>query len=429
MSVVIPAIEGIMGNTKYFQCMMKADELVRAVRPAREIDGWASMSIGEKMQRRLNLNRIKNQIVPYLVRHADRFFGSLIVLVYKGKVHFEKLSDFTQQVPRAYQSQGQKMGFLTIDGGTLIALDGQHRLVALRDVCIDQSAEGPFADKVPYDDISVIFIDHESNIKTRNIFNTVNKYAKPTSAGDNIITSEEDGCAILARRLIEPEDGVLKEVVVNWENNTLTEGSTKFTTIRILYETIRLLLKGSKKEEYEFDPQLRPSDDTLEDAYKYVSNVWKLILQEVKPYKFISEDRSDFNDKIKEARKPESPHSLLFKPAAQQAFVQGILAACTPQSEDEEPELSIQEALKKSNKIQWSMEDDIWKSVIIKVSGAIDGGAEGKNRMALLMSWLLLGNKMSDDKKLKVRKAFNEAHGIDIESSPDLELSLPNAVR
>jgi len=40
-----------------------------------------------------------------------------------------------------------------------------------------------------------------------------------------------------------------------------------------------------------------------------------------------------------------------------------------------------------------------------------------------------LGNKMSDDKKLKVRKAFNEAHGIDIESSPDLELSLPNAVR
>ena len=75
MSVVIPAIEGIMGNTNYFQCMMKADELVRAVRPAREIDGWASMSIGEKMQRRLNLNRIKNQIVPYLVRHADRFFG------------------------------------------------------------------------------------------------------------------------------------------------------------------------------------------------------------------------------------------------------------------------------------------------------------------------------------------------------------------
>ena len=63
MSVVIPGIEGKLGSTKYYQCIMKADELVRAVRPAKEIDGWASMSIGEKMQRRLNTNRIKNQIV------------------------------------------------------------------------------------------------------------------------------------------------------------------------------------------------------------------------------------------------------------------------------------------------------------------------------------------------------------------------------
>ena len=75
------------------------------------------------------------------------------------------------------------------------------------------------------------------------------------------------------------------------------------------------------------------------------------------------------------------------------------------------------------------MQEEIWKHVIIKPSGAIDGGAEGKNRMALLLSWLLLGNKMSDDKKLKVRKAFNEAHGVDIESSPDQELPLPNAIR
>ena len=52
-----------------------------------------------------------------------------------------------------------------------------------------------------------------------------------------------------------------------------------------------------------------------------------------------------------------------------------------------------------------------------QAEGAIDGGAEGKNRMALLVSWMLLGKKMSDEKKFKVRKAFNEAHGIDIESN------------
>ena len=39
------------------------------------------------------------------------------------------------------------------------------------------------------------------------------------------------------------------------------------------------------------------------------------------------------------------------------------------------------------------MTDPLWKNVIIKASGAIDGGAEGKRRMALLMSWILLGSK------------------------------------
>ena len=427
MSVVIPAIEGKMGNTNYFQCMMKVDELVRSVRAAKEIDEWANMSIGDKMQREPNLTRIKKQIAPYFKSHKDRFFGSIIVLVYKGKVSFEKLSEFNAKVPNAYQSQGDKMGFLTIDGGTLIALDGQHRLLALKDVC-ENPTEGDYSVEVPNDEVSVIFLNHESAQKTRSIFNTVNKYAKPTSAGDNIITSEEDGYAIISRRLIEVGDGLLAESVVNWKNNTLTDKSTHFTTIKIVYENVKLMLKGSKQEEYDFDPTKRPDADVLDDAYDYVKKIWELMMNEVKPYNFVLEGRSDFGKKVQEARSPDSNHSLLFKPAAQEAFVKGILAACQPQSDDEEPELTVQEAFKKSNKIKWSMSDDIWQNVIIKQSGAIDGGAEGKNRMALLVSWMLLGKKMSDEKKMKVRKAFNDAHGIDIESNPDKEKPLPEAV-
>ena len=68
------------------------------------------------------------------------------------------------------------MGFLTIDGGTLIALDGQHRLLALKDVC-ENPTEGDYSVQVPNDEVSVIFLNHESAQKTRSIFNTVNKYA------------------------------------------------------------------------------------------------------------------------------------------------------------------------------------------------------------------------------------------------------------
>ena len=47
------------------------------------------MSIGDKMQREPNIKRIKNQIAPYFKEHKDRFFGSIIVLVYKGKSHLK----------------------------------------------------------------------------------------------------------------------------------------------------------------------------------------------------------------------------------------------------------------------------------------------------------------------------------------------------
>ena len=99
---------------------------------------------------------------------------------------------------------------------------------------------------VPHGWKFLIFIKHEENIKTRGIFNTVNKYVKPTSAGDNIINALHDGFAILTRKLIDKNGGILRESVVNWRNNTLTDKSDKFTTIKILYDTVTLMLKGLK---------------------------------------------------------------------------------------------------------------------------------------------------------------------------------------
>ena len=40
------------------------------------------------------------------------------------------------------------------------------------------------------DEVCVIFIGYESDMKTRRIFNTINRYAKKTSRGDDIITSD-----------------------------------------------------------------------------------------------------------------------------------------------------------------------------------------------------------------------------------------------
>ena len=100
----------------------------------------------------------------------------------------------------------EKMGFLTVGGGSLIALDGQHRLKALKEV-VNSGNEypGPYLNDVVNDELCVLFIEHEDFIKTRRIFNKVNRHVKPTSAADNIITSEDDGYSIITRWLVEDE--------------------------------------------------------------------------------------------------------------------------------------------------------------------------------------------------------------------------------
>ena len=121
-----------MGSTNFFEAKMPARELVHGVRPARD-DEWASMSIDERIQREPDRKRILTEIAPDIARVPDRFFGSVLVLVYRGEVHFESIKDLGSKIPAAYRSVAADIGFLTIDG-VLVVLDGQHRLLALQHV-------------------------------------------------------------------------------------------------------------------------------------------------------------------------------------------------------------------------------------------------------------------------------------------------------
>src|SRR3954454_20395234 len=250
MSYTFPALRGRMGSTEYFQATVKARELPALAMMAAELPQWTTWSVFERFQRELAQKRVEKEIVPYLVRTKDRFFNAFIVLVFEpDNFEFEPLIDKAPKLPAAYRQSAEQMGFLTIDGGSLVVLDGQHRLAALRGVTTaGPELKGEFVDAVADDALSVLFIPHESFEKTRRIFNKVNRYAKPTSPTDNIITSEDDGSAIVTRWLVEPETplGLQKPVpplsqldglepVVEWRHQTLRPADRKFTTLSALY--------------------------------------------------------------------------------------------------------------------------------------------------------------------------------------------------
>src|SRR5687768_18329637 len=126
MSYTFPALRGRMGSTEYYQATVKARELAAVAMTAAELPEWTSWSVFERFQRELAQKRVEKEIVPYLVRTKDRFFNALIVLVYEPEsFEFEALSDKVA-LPRAYRQAAEQMGFLTIEGGSLVVLDGQH---------------------------------------------------------------------------------------------------------------------------------------------------------------------------------------------------------------------------------------------------------------------------------------------------------------
>ncbi|MEH2457804.1 DNA sulfur modification protein DndB [Nostoc sp.] len=395
MALVIAGIKGRMGDTNFYQATIKARDLVQGVRAANELDEWTTMSIEDRLQREPDLKRIQEQIAPYIAEAKDRFFGSMIVLVYKGQIYFESIKKWVgEEAPHVYQSVADNIGVITIEGGALIMLDGQHRLLALEKV-VKGEVIGEYREQVPNDDVCVIFLAHESNEKTRRIFNKVNRYAKPTSRGDNIITSEDDRSAIIARKLLS--DGAplgvrvkgSSDVIVEWKNNTIAVRSTKLTTISVVYETVKLILSDNGVPN---DTTSRPSEEELEQYYEYVEKFWNKVLEGLQAYQKALSDSS----KIPEMRKDDHPYSLLFKAAAQIALFKGLIAATRKNR------ISLEEAVQRADKIDWAMSLPVWKNVLVTPGGTMARAQQAQNLGGKLISYLIAADKMTEQETAQI---------------------------
>lgn len=422
MSVTRPCIVGRMGSTTYYETTMSGRELASSVRPAKETDAWATASIEERMQRKFDMKRIRETIVPYLAQHPDRFFGSLIVLVPKGSIEYEPLEEIIDKVPQAYRIAARQIGFLTIDKGELIALDGQHRLLAFREVITGGTELGEFAGVVGDDEVCVLFIEFETPVKTRRIFNKVNRHAKPTGRSDNIITSEDDGNAIVTRWLLDTDrnaplaerhiDGQKAELV-NWTSNTLGQNSRHLTTISTVYETVRSILQFNGFEGFdEKKNPVAPPESELERAYTVVAEWWDAILT----MDAFTNALGDL-DTVKEVRyDPDHHHSLLLRPVGQVAFVSGVIDAI----DRSEGKLTLTEAIRRANKIDWSTPpNSIWTNTIVRVDGRATSGRTDVILASQLVAYLIGDEYMDEQMRHNLWANWNNARGKDVDTPVD----------
>src|SRR5438067_1622573 len=126
MATYLPAIRAAMGDAEYYISAVTLGEAARLVEYVEAVDGWTPETPPElKLQRKLNVQRVEREMVPYLLHTDDHFYSALTVEIRPapsvdgpGTVLFTSKEAFPG---------GSEFGMLTLDGTeTLCALDGQH---------------------------------------------------------------------------------------------------------------------------------------------------------------------------------------------------------------------------------------------------------------------------------------------------------------
>lgn len=273
----IPAIRGCMGSLIYYTATFTFKQIAERVTPVNE-ELHTSKSLRDQIQRSLTKNFIS--IRDYILTQKEHFFNALVLAIYDGDPTWNELElDFNG---KDYYS----MGFLRLNGEEIIfPVDGQHRVEGIKEAIKNNS-------DLEDEDITVIFIGHhndkEGKEKTRRIFSTLNRYAKPVKPGDIIALDEDDTVAIVTRNLLETyplfiNDNVKADLK---GSKALSDNDTKsFTSLLTLYDTNRIIYTYYKSRDNKQGKlynstkisellKFRPEQEELDAFEDYLRNFW-----------------------------------------------------------------------------------------------------------------------------------------------------------
>lgn len=404
-----PAIKGKMGCINYYSFTLPAHELANLAQPAYEYVGeeiWDEQKLSDRIQRKPSYSRAKKDIASYLVNNEDRFFSSVCVFIQGGEIKFETLQTANITPLAAYEVPAKSMGFLTITNGKFIALDGQHRVIALKHVINTGEGDkkypvdGKYKEAVFNDSISVIYIDSKDPKILRRIFGDINTYAKSVSVGEKLTGSQDDGYAIITQRLID--DGPFNLKVVQLKGTSLPDTAERITAIKTIYEMTKVILQDDF--EGSFKKQERPSEKSIADGYKVAYEFYDQLLNGVKSYKQAM------------ARPNTIPgyrtgnQALIFKPLGQEALVTAVYYL------NKNHALDYEQSIKQINKIDWSTDPrGMFGSITIKMDGSIDTGKGVKIRTCEFIKYLLASNKLKEGELDNVKAEYNKGFNIDVD--------------
>jgi DNA sulfur modification protein DndB len=272
----VPAFEAKVGNWTYYCCLMSYAAVAREVNFAHELGG--NQDLATMVQRGVGARTA--DITNYLITNENRFLGALIVAAWGGAPQYIPLElEKNDQNSEVLAGMDRNFGVLTFDGThQFFALDGQHRLKAIKDA-VKRNPE------LGREDIAVLVVPHFDNEsgrqRTRRLFTNINRNAVKTTAQENIALDEDDGFAILTRRLLDDHDFLKRSGVVQVFSKVGVDGELKlatrqvgvtgtaWTTIGVLYDLLTDL--GFGLHDSINKTTQRATDEVLDESYDVLS--------------------------------------------------------------------------------------------------------------------------------------------------------------
>ncbi len=362
--LVLAALRAHMGDWIYYITFMKMKDIAQRIERTQKFYSSKALQdlvLGERLQRDVLAGRAE-KIEHYLVTQQQRFFNSLVIGTFGGDPQWNEVTldqniDSDPNLPENFEGI---IGFLTLSGSEkLFAIDGQHRVEGIKAAVKNHS-------DLESEEVPVIIVrgvslpdrtkDTMGYQRTRRLFTTLNRYAKPVSKMDIIILDEDDATAIITRQLMEEYPLFINKISVKASTSMSVNDKRNLTSINALYEALNIYLIDKPKSGWDEFKRFYPTEEKVQELYKRSIDLWETFC---KYFTQLKEARdSEPEDKIAEKYRNRNGGNVLFRPIGLQLYVKVVRHLI------DHEKLSLEQAVERVSKVPMELTADPWANLI-----------------------------------------------------------------
>lgn len=350
----IPALKAKIGDWDYYVTTLTFQQVSKFVSKIDE-HLHKSESLKDLIQRSITNNYLS--IKEYILNQPSVFFNSLVLAVYDEYPKWQEIK-FKYENGETYQ-----MGLLEFPGNhKIFPVDGQHRVEGIK-TAIQENPE------LNDQQIAAIFIGHKNDElgkqRTRRLFTTLNRYAKPVSLDDIIALDEDDTVAITTRYLLEEYDLFTDQRVIYAKQKAIPINNKEaLTSIITLYQANIELFNVFFERKFNKKPtkdriteylKYRPSEEEIQEFKVFCIEYWDAFKNNLS---FISDYLNLNLNASAPFRNNDTGGNLIFRPIGLLPFVKASLTIYSREQK------AFSQIMKQFNDINFNIDSKPWHFVV-----------------------------------------------------------------